>query len=193
MSIAGGEGRASPAPTIRTVINRQRFAEYDPAWPQRFEAVARELREALPNAVVEHYGSTSVPGLGGRPILDVQIALPEITNRDAYEPALRRLGYEPFVPPDMAALAEDGMIIFVPADGTNAVHIALCRQGGFHNRRQLAVRDYLRTHPEEAAAYADVKRKAAAEAGGVREAYAKAKGDHVVGLQGRALEWAGAS
>lgn len=171
--------------------SQHRFAEYDPAWPQRFEAVAAGLRDAFPGASVEHFGSTSVPGLGGRPILDVQIALEQITRLEAYEPTLRRLGYEPFVPPDMAALAEDGMIVFVPADGSNGVHVAVCRRGGFHHRRQLAVRDYLRANAAEAAAYAEVKRGAAATAGGVREAYARAKSEFVAALQDRALRATG--
>lgn len=170
--------------------SRQRFADYEPLWPERFEAIARELRAAFPEADIEHYGSTSVPGLGGRPILDVQIALPSIAGRDGYEPALKRLGYEPFVPPDMATLAEDGMIVFVPRNGTNAVHIAVCRRGGFHHRRQLAVRDYLRANQSEANAYAEVKKRAAATAAGVREVYAKAKGEFVLALQERALRWA---
>jgi GrpB-like predicted nucleotidyltransferase (UPF0157 family) len=170
-------------------MNRQRFVDYDAIWPEWFEEVARDLRAALPDAQVEHYGSTSVPGLGGRPILDVQVALPEIADRSTYEPQLMQLGYQPFTPPDMAPLAADGMMIYVPKDGSNAVHLSVCGQGGFHNRRQLAVRDYLRTHPDEADAYAEAKMRAAATAGGVREAYARGKAEFVVGLQERALRW----
>ncbi|HEX6488133.1 MAG TPA: GrpB family protein [Candidatus Dormibacteraeota bacterium] len=177
----------SPAPQAD---DRQTFVDYDTDWPVRFVTIAAPLRAALPEAAVEHYGSTSVPGLGGRPIVDLQVALPPGTERESFEPILATLGYVPFIPPDMASLADDGMIVYVPADGGNAVHIAVVSAGGFHHRRQLAVRDYLRAHPQEAAAYAEVKRQAAASAGGVRERYAAAKGDFVAGLQERALRWA---
>lgn len=170
--------------------DHQTFVEYDPAYPHRYEAIAAPLRAALPMAQIEHYGSTSVPGLGGRPIVDLQIALPPGTERARFEPLLAELGYVPFVPADLASLADDGMIVYVPKNGRNEVHIALTSQGSFHHRRQLAVRDYLRSHPLEAAAYAQVKRSAARSAGGVRERYASAKGEFVGGLQERALRWA---
>jgi GrpB-like predicted nucleotidyltransferase (UPF0157 family) len=170
---------------------RQTFAPYDPEWPRRFAELATPLREALPDAQIEHYGSTSVPGLGGRPILDVQVAVPDIMDLPRYQPALEALGFVPFVPEDLASLAESGMVVYVPKDGTNAVHIAVCALGGFHQRRQLAVRDYLRAHPDEAREYAEVKRQAAAEAAGVRARYAAGKGQFVAALQERALSWAG--
>lgn len=169
---------------------RQRFTDHDPLWAQRFEALAPLLRAALPESTVEHYGSTSVPGLGGRPILDVQIAVEDIEDKAAFEPQLEALGYEPFLPPDIARLAPEGLLIYVPSDGTNSVHIAVVERGGAHHRRQLAVRDYLRTHPDEASAYADTKRRAAAAAAGVRVEYARAKADFVIALQDRAVRWA---
>lgn len=177
--------------TAGAETKRQTFVDYDPAWPDRFAQLAGPLREALPEAQVEHYGSTSVPGLGGRPILDVQIAVRDVRDSSQYQPALERLGFVPFVPDDLASLAESGMIVFVPADGSNAVHLAISTLGGFHQTRQLAVRDYLRTHPDEADLYAAVKRQAAFEAAGVRRRYAAAKAAFVVALQDRAVAWAG--
>jgi GrpB-like predicted nucleotidyltransferase (UPF0157 family) len=177
--------------SVGAETQRQTFVPYDAAWPERFAALAGPLREALPDAQIEHYGSTSVPGLGGRPILDVQIAVRDVRDRAAYQPALQRLGFEPFVPDDLAALAEAGMINFVPVDGSNSAHLAVSTLGGFHQTRQLAVRDYLRAHPDEAERYAEVKRQAAREAAGVRRLYAAAKAEFVLALQDRAVAWAG--
>lgn len=168
---------------------RQTFRPYDPAWPSKFEAVAAILRKALPDAKIEHYGSTAVPGLGGRPILDIQVAVPDAHDRKHYEPALKRLGYARFVPPDLVPLAEAGMINYVPADGSNTVHLAVSTLGGFHQVRQLAVRDYLRSSPGEAEAYAEVKKQAAVAAAGVRQRYGAAKAAFVIALQERAMAW----
>lgn len=170
---------------------RQTFVVYDPAWPHRFDEIAGPLRKALPDAEIEHYGSTSVPGLGGRPILDVQVAVDDVHDRAQYQAALEALGFEPFVPPDLAPLADSGMVVFVPADGSNSIHIAVCSKGGLHHVRQLAVRDYLRTHPDESSAYAEAKRQAAAGAEGVRKRYVAGKAQFVIALQDRAIAWAG--
>jgi GrpB-like predicted nucleotidyltransferase (UPF0157 family) len=140
-------------------------------------------------AVIEHYGSTSVPGLGSRPIIDIQIAVSDVLDRASYEGALRRVGFELFAPPDMQPLAEDGMLIYVPVDGSNSVHLAVCQRGGFHNRRQLAVRDYLRAQSDQAAAYEKTKRSSAEAAQGNRELYARGKAAFLIGLQDRALAW----
>jgi GrpB-like predicted nucleotidyltransferase (UPF0157 family) len=69
------------------------------------------------------------------------------------------------------------------------VHLAVCRRGGFHHRRQLAVRDYLRSHADEAADYEEAKRRSAEAAQGDRARYAAGKAAHLVALQERALRW----
>ena len=72
---------------------------------------------------------------------------------------------------------------------SNTEHIQVCESGSDQERRHLAVRDFLREHPDEQAAYERTKRDAAHLAGGVREKYSAAKNDYVQSLQTRALAW----
>lgn len=170
-------------------VSRHRIVPYQPDWPDRFDRLSANLRQALPaDSVIEHYGSTSVPHLGSRPIVDIQIAVSDVTDRTLRR-ALEQLGYAQFSPPDLKILAVEGMLIFVPADGSNSVHLAVCERGGFHQRRQLAVRDYLRAYPNERAAYEEAKRRSAEAAQGDRARYAAGKAAFLSALQERALRW----
>src|SRR3712207_5978189 len=69
--------------------------DYDPAWPSRFGAVAARLRAVLGDLVIstEHVGSTSVPGLPAKPVIDVDLSVPDSADESAYVPALEEAGY----------------------------------------------------------------------------------------------------
>src|SRR5262245_61182780 len=71
------------------------LAQYDPAWPGQFAHEEAKIREALGDLVVEihHVGSTSVPGLAAKPIIDVCLVLPDTTDEPSYVPALEAAGY----------------------------------------------------------------------------------------------------
>ena len=118
-----------------------------------------------------------MPGLSARPIVDIQITVADINERAAFEPALARLGFVQSAPADLQDLAADGMLFYVPEDGSNTVHLAVCQRDGTHHRRQLAVRDYLRAHPAAAHEYELIKRRSVAAARGDRDAYARGKAD----------------
>jgi GrpB-like predicted nucleotidyltransferase (UPF0157 family) len=138
-----------------------RIAEPDPAWPRLFEAEAARIRDALGESAVrlDHIGSTSVPGLAAKAVIDIQVSLDSLEPRDAYVPALATLGYrhtgDPFRP-DHEYFTKD-------LEFGRAYQIHVCRTGSDWERRHLAFRDHLRSHPQEAAAYGQLKRKLAAE------------------------------
>jgi GrpB-like predicted nucleotidyltransferase (UPF0157 family) len=69
--------------------------EYDPSWPANFESVARIIRDALGDAAlsIEHVGSTSVPGLAAKPVIDVDLAVSDPADENAYVPSLERAGF----------------------------------------------------------------------------------------------------
>lgn len=150
---------------------------YDPRWPIAFEQERDRLRDALgPLALrIEHNGSTAVPGLAAKPVIDIQIAVARVHPIDAYGPALARLGYI-HVPH-----ADDATCPFFhrPADWPHTHHIHVVEAGGEEERRTLAFRDYLREHADAAREYEALKRWLAQEFGGEdvasREAYAGAK------------------
>jgi putative glutamine amidotransferase len=137
------------------------IAEADPAWPGLFEAEAARIRDALGAraARIDHIGSTSIPGLAAKPIVDIQVSVDSLEPRADYVPALTGLGYrhagDPF-DPDHEYFSRD-------LDTGRAFHIHVCRTGSNWERRHLAFRDHLREHPDEAAAYERLKRRLARE------------------------------
>ncbi len=150
---------------------------YDSVWPAAFERVRERLRPALgPLALrIEHNGSTAVPGLAAKPVIDIQISVARLHPIDAYAPALARLGYV-HVPH-----ADDAVCPFFhrPAQWPHTHHVHVVEAGGEEERRTLAFRDYLRKHADVAREYEALKRQIAQEFSGddfaSREAYAGAK------------------
>lgn len=169
-------------------IGDHRVEPHDPMWRHTAADLIRRVHEILGQVAVrvDHIGSTAVPGLGARPILDIQVSVPDIGASASFDPHLRRAGYVHFKPPGWVL---DDYLIYVPADDSNTEHLELCEVDSFHERRHLAVRDYLRSHPDESLDYERVKRASAEAAGGQRLLYGGGKSNFVVALQQRALDW----
>jgi GrpB-like predicted nucleotidyltransferase (UPF0157 family) len=150
-----------------------RIVAYDRQWPVQAAEELRRINEALGAVAVrlEHVGSTAVPGLAGKPILDLQLSVAAIEQRVGYVEPLERLGYL-FVPspewPDLHFFAR-------PPERPRTHHLHVCDAGSQHELRHLAVRDFLRTHDEEAARYAAMKREAVARHPEDRLAYMASK------------------
>jgi GrpB-like predicted nucleotidyltransferase (UPF0157 family) len=167
------------------------IARPDPAWPPHYATLAALIREALGERVlaIEHVGSTSVPGLPAKPIIDIDLAVDDPDDEASYVPALQRCGF-------VLVVREwwwYGHRLMHHADPTCHLHVfaADCPE----NARHRIFRDWLRSHPEDRALYARAKAAAAEEtncAGGhgmdyngrkeavVREIYARAF--HELGL-----------
>jgi GrpB-like predicted nucleotidyltransferase (UPF0157 family) len=150
---------------------------YDPRWPADFEGERDRLRSALGEVAVrvDHNGSTAVPGLAAKPIIDIQVSVARLHEIDGYAPALARLGYV-----HMAHADDDRCpFFFRPAEWPHTHHVHVVEAGSDEERRTLAFRDYLRQHPDVAREYAALKRDLAARHDGLtagsREAYAEAK------------------
>jgi GrpB-like predicted nucleotidyltransferase (UPF0157 family) len=159
-----------------------RIVEYDPAWPGQAAAELARIGDALgPVAVrLEHVGSTAVPGLAAKPIVDLMVCVADAEQEAAYVPALGRLGYLYAPSPGFHFFAR-------PHARPRTHHVHVCAAGGDFERRHLALRDYLRAHPDEAAAYAAIKRKVVARHPQDRIAYIEGKGAYVQALEARAL------
>ena len=166
-----------------TVLGAERndpveIVAYDPAWPGRF-VVWRERLRTVPGvrAVrIEYVGSTAVPGLAAKPVVDIQVSVPEVADEDAYVPAIEsaglRLRYR------NAGL---GWRYFRPPPGlTREAQVHVCSAGSGWERVHLLFRDYLRAHPAEAGAYATAKRRAAARHRQDRISYTDGKGAYIV-------------
>jgi GrpB-like predicted nucleotidyltransferase (UPF0157 family) len=164
------------------------IVDYDPDWPARARRELRRIGHALGfvAARLEHVGSTAVPGLASKPILDLQLSVAAVEPRDAYVGPLERLGYL-FVP---APEAPDYHFFARPPERPRSHHLHVCEAGSEHEHRHLAMRDYLRAHGDEAASYEALKRDVAARHPADRLAYIEGKDEFVTALEARALRWA---
>jgi GrpB-like predicted nucleotidyltransferase (UPF0157 family) len=162
---------------------------YDPAWPGRFEAEAKRIASALGPAAlrIDHVGSTAVPGLAAKPVIDIQVSVRALHPLEPHLLPLVGLGYTHVPHPDDAFYP----FLHRPAQWPHSHHVHLCEAGGAEEIRQLAFRDLLRDHPELAAAYADEKRRLAAGHSSAsfesRTAYSDAKSAFIEPLIERAL------
>jgi GrpB-like predicted nucleotidyltransferase (UPF0157 family) len=163
---------------------------YSPDWPREFQAERELIASALGALAlrIEHNGSTSVPGLAAKPIIDIQISVEQLHPLEGYARGLARVGYV-HVPH-----ADDAFCPFFhrPAAWPHTHHVHVVQAGGDEERRTLAFRDYLREHPLAASEYEDLKRRLApqfsAQQFASRQAYADAKGDFISGVVARALD-----
>lgn len=156
---------------------------YDPSWVPWFTAVAGPVREALGGVAVriDHVGSTSVPGLDAKPVLDIQISV--LSLDDPFRTPLERLG---FVARDNEDLTKR---YFREPPGTRRTHLHVRQAGGFHEQITLLFRDYLRAHPAVAADYARLKHSLAERHRDDRIAYTEAKSDFVWTTIRAASDW----
>ncbi|WP_309669140.1 GrpB family protein [Gemmatimonas sp.] len=152
---------------------------YDPAWPLRFAAEAARLHPALGAAAraIEHVGSTAVPGLDGKPVLDIAIAVANDVDADACIAPMQALGYEYRGP-----YGDDPRRRYYVRDddaGVRVVHVHLYVLPATAWQQKLAFRDALRADPALAAAYATEKYRVAESVGWDKAAYSLAKGPFV--------------
>ena len=132
---------------------------YDPQWRVNFESICRELTLALGELAlrIEHVGSTSVEGLHAKPIIDIDVVIRDTTPMDAVIGALAEIGYQhegDLGIPQREAFCYDNK------PHLQKHHLYVCPESSPELRRHTAFRDYLRTHPQDAAEYGRIKREA---------------------------------
>lgn len=164
-----------------------RVVPYDPDWPDRYEREAAALRPVFGAHLraLHHIGSTSVPGLSAKPVIDILAVDDAIEDVDAVAPALAALGYE--------GLGENGIPgrRYFRKGGdrrTHQIH-AFGVQSAEAIERHLAVPAFLRDHPEEAEAYGRLKAEVAARHPFDIYGYMDGKDAFVKALEARALAW----
>jgi GrpB-like predicted nucleotidyltransferase (UPF0157 family) len=162
---------------------------YDQGWTERFEAWRGRLAELLgPVALrIEHVGSTSVPGLAAKPVVDIQVSVADLGDEDRYVPPCEAAGLQ-------FRLRDDEHRYFQPPPGQpRDVHVHVCEQGGEWERVHLLFRDYLRSSADARETYAAAKREAARVWRNDRAAYTEAKSDVILGILDQARAWAAAT
>jgi GrpB-like predicted nucleotidyltransferase (UPF0157 family) len=158
--------------------------DYDPAWVGVFEALRKQIAGVLGDtaSAIEHIGSTAVPGLAAKPIIDIDVLLTSETVLPEAIERLARLGYV-----HQGDLGISEREAFLTPSGAPAHHLYVCPPNSREFQRHVAFRDYLRTHPTEAKAYGDLKKALAARFRDDREAYMAGKDEFVRELVARAM------
>ncbi len=163
-----------------------RIVPYDPQWPALFSALGARLRDALGTTAlrIDHIGSTAVPELAAKPIIDVQISVAAFEPLDAFRVPIESLGFA-FRPsnPDKTKR------YFREIPGERRTHIHVCRAGSWRVEFALLFRDYLRTHDDDAKRYAELKYKLAKQYGADRHDYTEAKTPFIWETMMKADRW----
>ena len=162
----------------------------DPRWPVLFDEEARRLRAILDPSLImglEHFGSTAVPNLSAKPIIDILIAVRSLADAQAtFVEALRNLDYVYW-----ADNPKKDRMFFVkgmPPFGSKRSHHVHVTEPQGELWQRLAFRDYLRVHPEEAGIYEQLKRRLATEYQTDREAYTAAKSAYIESVMRKAIK-----
>lgn len=166
-----------------------RVVVYDPAWPERFGAWRSRLAGLLGPVArrIEHVGSTSVPGLAAKPVVDIQVSVADMDDEDRYAPGCEAAGLQ-------FRFRDDQHRYFQPPPGQpRDVHVHVCQQGGDWERLHLLFRDYLRASAGARESYAAVKREAARLWSDQGAAYTEAKSDVILDILAQAQRWADAT
>ena len=176
-----------------TILGEERndpvaIVAYDPLWPSRFAAWRDRLADGIGSTAVriEHIGSTAVPGLAAKPVVDIQVSVPDVADEASYVAAIESVGF------GLRYRNESlGWRYFRPPPGLpRAAQVHVCSVGSESERLHLLFRDYLRAHHAEADAYAAAKRAAAARHREDRIAYTDAKDTYIHPALRRAAAWA---
>lgn len=153
--------------------------DYDPRWPALFESLRAEIARALCDLApwIEHVGSTAVPGLAAKPIIDIDVLLRSASDFSVCLERLAALGYE-----HRGDLGIPEREAFATPPDRPAHHLYVCPPESREFRRHLALRDYLRTHPSDASSYGELKRSLAIRYRDERSAYGDGKREFIESL-----------
>jgi GrpB-like predicted nucleotidyltransferase (UPF0157 family) len=160
---------------------------YDPSWPAVYQHEAEQLKKVFsPERLIaiQHFGSTSVPGLHAKPVIDILVGLNECSILEQEKTVLEQLGYQ-----YIGKVVLANRIYIRKRQGKNKVNLALVEYNGQLWHDNLTVRDYLRAHTQEADRYAVVKQEAIEQGISTLLAYADFKYPFVSELLKKARAW----
>lgn len=166
----------------KRLAGRLRIVEYDPNWPMLFEREAARIRVALGERVlrIEHTGSTSVPGLAAKPIVDMLLVVPDSADETAYVPALEAVGYV------LRTREPDWYEHRVFKGPDTDVNLHVLSEGCEEVDKILLFRDWLRAHPDDRALYERTKRSLVEREWQYTQQYADAKTEVIEEIVARA-------
>ena len=174
------------------------IAPYDPEWPELFRQEKKHLLSQLPNDLIrriEHFGSTAVPGLSAKPIVDILVEVTDLeATRVRIAPVLESQGYDYFWRPTHG---DDGPPFYAwfikrdPQSGVRTHHIHMVAEDFVEHWDRLFFRDYLIEHPEVAEEYGRLKTRLASASQQDRVAYTRGKTEFVLKVTQQAKQYYG--
>jgi GrpB-like predicted nucleotidyltransferase (UPF0157 family) len=167
-------------PTATGTVN---VVEYDPNWPQLFSREQQRIQQILGDTAlsVDHVGSTSVPGLAAKPIIDIDLVVPNSADESTYVPELEAAGYLLIIrEPDW----HEHRCLKGP--DTN-INLHVFSPGSPETHRHAVFRDWLRTHPDDRELYARTKLNLASQDWSDTRGYTQAKDDVIDAIYARAF------
>jgi GrpB-like predicted nucleotidyltransferase (UPF0157 family) len=162
------------------VRNRPIIVEdYNPDWPLLYEKEERNILAKLGSAAlgIEHIGSTSVPGLAAKPIIDIIVRIANLTYARECIPLIESLNYRYL--PEVEQVFSERIFFWKGTEDVHTVHLALMEQTSLHWNNLIAFRDYLKNHPQDAKRYEKLKRELAEKYVSNPNSYATGKEEFV--------------
>ncbi len=162
------------------------MVDYDHDWPAMFDTESQLLRDTLGEQVIDihHIGSTAVPGLAAKPIIDILLEVRDVIALDDFDEAMIGIGYIP-----RGELGIAGRRFYIKGGLDRSHHVHAFNAGSEGVIRHIAFRDYLIAHPEIAAEYAVLKKRCARDCENDSEKYCDMKDDFVKRHEVLAVEW----
>ncbi len=162
-----------------------KIVPYNENWPKEFLIESQRVMEVLGNNCIEihHIGSTAVPGLAAKPVIDILPVVQDINIVDKYNEAMERLGYTP--------RGEDGIPMrryFRKGITVRTHHIHIFEEGNPQVMRHIKFRDWMRNHPEDMKAYESLKKKLAIQFSNDRHAYTEGKNEFIAMIDKKAVQ-----
>ncbi len=167
-------------------MRRVEVIDHQDEWQTLFSKEVRLLSDIFGKELtaVHHIGSTSVPGMYAKPVIDMIPVVKNIDHTDAYNLTLTEAGYEP-----RGENGLPGRRFFMKGGDDRTHHLHIYEQGNPEIDRHLAFRDYLRSHPKAAETYSSLKKELAARFPYDMESYIDGKAAYVSNLEKEALVW----
>lgn len=173
-------------------MRKVKVVSYNPAWQEAFKLESQQIAKIIGNdtVAIHHIGSTAIPGIYAKPIIDVLVEVKAIAHVDQHNETFKQLGY--------AAMGEYG----IPGRryfrknnelGIPTHHIHIFEVGSEHIERHISFRDYLINHPQEAEAYSNLKRQLAQAYPTNIEAYMDGKDSFIQHIEAKACAWRSSS
>ncbi|KND48825.1 MAG: hypothetical protein AB200_00095 [Parcubacteria bacterium C7867-005] len=172
----------------KNIKRKYSFSEYDPNWKAQFSSIENFLTNIFGNKAtkIEHVGSTSIEGMKAKPLIDVLVAVEKVEAFDKEKQAIVEAGYEwgeNYIAPNTLLFFKLG------PDGEKLENIHVCEIESAKARQFIIMRDYLRTHPEKARDYSDLKQRNVELYPNDYPAYREAKTAFLNQLELEAYEW----